>query len=130
MGRYYSGDVEGKFWFAVQPSNVHERFGAIELSPSFIEYQIENTPQILNELEKIESEMGPYLEALYQFFEEALTYNSDDVEYYLKMIGLNSNADIANKMIREYADWETGIELLDYFKKNENAGHIFISAEV
>lgn len=21
MGRYYSGDIEGKFWFAVQPSD-------------------------------------------------------------------------------------------------------------
>ena len=30
MGRYYSGDIEGKFWFAVQSSTSPERFGAVE----------------------------------------------------------------------------------------------------
>ena len=30
MGRYYNGDVNGKFMFAVQGSDAHERFGAIE----------------------------------------------------------------------------------------------------
>ena len=28
MGRYYWGDIEGKFMFAVQPSDAGERFGA------------------------------------------------------------------------------------------------------
>ena len=27
MGRYYSGDIEGKFWFAVQDSDDAEFFG-------------------------------------------------------------------------------------------------------
>jgi hypothetical protein len=27
MGRYYTGDIEGKFWFAVQPSNDPAFFG-------------------------------------------------------------------------------------------------------
>ena len=31
MGRYYNGDVNGKFMFAVQSSNAHERFGAEEM---------------------------------------------------------------------------------------------------
>ena len=30
MGRYYNGDVEGKFMFAIQGSDAHERFGAVE----------------------------------------------------------------------------------------------------
>ena len=29
MGRYYSGDIEGKFWFGIQPSNDAEQFGAV-----------------------------------------------------------------------------------------------------
>jgi hypothetical protein len=32
MGRYYNGDVEGKFWLGVQPSDAAERFGALERS--------------------------------------------------------------------------------------------------
>ncbi len=27
MGRYYNGDIEGKFWFAVQSSNDADFFG-------------------------------------------------------------------------------------------------------
>ena len=27
MGRYYNGDINGKFWFAVQNSNCADRFG-------------------------------------------------------------------------------------------------------
>ena len=38
MGRYYDGDIEGKFWFAVQSSNAPERFGAQEFEPSHINY--------------------------------------------------------------------------------------------
>ena len=30
MGRYYSGDIEGKFWFGVQSSTDGEFFGAEE----------------------------------------------------------------------------------------------------
>ena len=30
MGRYYSGDIEGKFMFAIQSSDAPERFGAVE----------------------------------------------------------------------------------------------------
>ena len=27
MGRYYSGDIEGKFWFAIQSSDDADYFG-------------------------------------------------------------------------------------------------------
>ena len=33
MGRYYNGDIEGKFWVAVQPSNAADQFG-VELHGS------------------------------------------------------------------------------------------------
>lgn len=38
MGRYYSGDIEGKFWFAVQSSNAADRFGVSGNEPNFIQY--------------------------------------------------------------------------------------------
>ena len=38
MGRYYSGDIEGKFWFTVQSSNAADRFGSIGYEPSYLEY--------------------------------------------------------------------------------------------
>lgn len=32
MGRYYSGDIEGKFWFGVQSSDDAKHFGGIEVN--------------------------------------------------------------------------------------------------
>ena len=48
MGRYYNGDVEGKFWFAIQSSNAPERFGAYE-NQGYINYSIdrESLPEII-----------------------------------------------------------------------------------
>ena len=36
MGRYYNGDIEGKFWVAVQPSDAAARFGGRNYEPSYI----------------------------------------------------------------------------------------------
>ena len=41
MGRYYSGDIEGKFMFAVQNSNAADRFGATGCYPNTIEYHFD-----------------------------------------------------------------------------------------
>ena len=38
MGRYYNGDIEGKFWFAVQSSDASERFGGTGYQPAYTEY--------------------------------------------------------------------------------------------
>ena len=40
MGRYYEGDIEGKFWFAVQSSDDGEHFGAEEQGSNYIEYYV------------------------------------------------------------------------------------------
>jgi len=40
MGRYYNGDIDGKFMFAVQSSDSGERFGAIEEDSGYINYVI------------------------------------------------------------------------------------------
>ena len=51
MGRYYNGDVEGKFWFAIQGSDAPERFGAYE-NQGHINYSIDrdSLPEIIEEI--------------------------------------------------------------------------------
>ena len=46
MGRYYSGDIEGKFWFAVQDSDDADFFGCEGRPPSVLEYDFEELLQI------------------------------------------------------------------------------------
>jgi len=38
MGRYYNGDIEGKFWFAVQASDDADFFGGQQGEPNYIQY--------------------------------------------------------------------------------------------
>ena len=54
MGRYYYGDIQGKFMFAVQPSNAGERFGAQEeeaMVPYFVNRKFYD--HIVEELEML-----------------------------------------------------------------------------
>ena len=41
MGRYYNGDIEGKFWFAVQSSTDASFFGADPYEPNYVNYYFE-----------------------------------------------------------------------------------------
>ena len=55
MGRYYSGDIEGKFMFGVQSSNAPTRFYATECDPGHIEYNVsfDDYDKVKKELDSI-----------------------------------------------------------------------------
>jgi len=57
MGRYYDGDIEGKFWFGVQPSNDGEFFGCVEQEPTDINYYTEVKKNLINFLKKTKDTM-------------------------------------------------------------------------
>ena len=60
MGRYYSGDIEGKFWFALQPSDAPSRFGGEETEPSYINYHFneDHLEEVEEEIQNIEESLG------------------------------------------------------------------------
>lgn len=41
MGRYYSGDIEGKCWFGIQDSDAADRFGVTGTTPEYLEYHFQ-----------------------------------------------------------------------------------------
>lgn len=104
MGRYYYGDIEGKFWFAVQSSEAPSRFGGtIELSYSFNE---EDIPQVKETLSNIEKDINvPLLDEL---FEEKGGYSEAELEVY----GLTADD------VKEYADYILGKQILEYLEEN------------
>lgn len=77
MGRYYTGDIEGKFWFGTQPSDDAEQFGAVESTVTY--YSVEEMEdndrkcevrltEIFGELGlAVDLEMNP--EAVYELYE-------------------------------------------------------------
>lgn len=107
MGRYYNGDIEGKFWFGVQPSNASERFGGRVYEPSYIEYYFDDKdlPKLKEELDAIEQ--SDSFENTKEFFENRSVYG--DVEA--------KEHNVSDEDIREYADYQLGVKIRDCIKE-------------
>ena len=58
MGRYYSGDIEGKFWFAVQSSDDAAQFGALEGESCYIPYYVDDLQTCKKRLVELFEEIG------------------------------------------------------------------------
>lgn len=109
MGRYYSGDIEGKFWFGVQSSTAADRFGVTHNEPSYVEYYFseEDLEGVEEEIERITENLGEKLIAIENFFEENIGYTDED----LLKIGINRFD------LNEYADLCLGIKIRDCIKE-------------
>ncbi len=119
MGRYYSGDIEGKFWFGLQPSNAASRFGGQEFEPQYIEYYFneDDLAKVNEEIEEIITTLGDKKKIIDDFFEKNQAYNDKDLE----AIG------ITQYILSEYADLELGIQIRD---KIEASGQCCFQAEL
>jgi hypothetical protein len=114
MGRYYSGDIEGKFWFAVQSSDAADRFGVMGSEPNYITYYFEeeHLPDVEAELEKIVKGLGENFEKIKNFFDNATSYNDVMVA---NALGINDEKTITH-MISEYADYTLGVKIRDQLR--------------
>lgn len=127
MGRYYYGDIEGKFWFAVQSSDAPLRFGAIEEEPRFITYYLDNLEEVEEELSTIQKDMQGNIERLDDFFAQTNGYNDDMIiDWYLKKYDETITEARVRQMLIEYADYELGQKIVDCIKEN---GSCSIEAE-
>ena len=107
MGRYYHGDIEGKFWFAVQSSDAASRFGGVELEPSYISYYFDedHLQEIESEINKIENSID--VKKIDDFFEGKDSYNDEAL----------SEAGITRKELEDYADLGLGRKILNCVKE-------------
>lgn len=100
MGRYYSGDIEGKFWFAVQNSDDAIHFGGTydyideegevvdddnenEAVEMYFHFGKEDENTIKEGIEECVEKLGKYLDALDKFFEERDSYNDEMLSKHL-----------------------------------------------
>ena len=110
MGRYYSGDIEGKFWFAVQSSVAADRFGVSHNEPNYVEYyyEEEDLEGVEEEIKNIEESLGDKLQVIDKFFDEHDSYN--DV--------MLTDAGITKEQLSDYADLGLGRKIRDCIKEN------------
>ena len=108
MGRYYVGDIEGKFWFGLQPSNAASRFGGEEREPQYIEYYFDedHLEEIDQEIERIITILGDKKKIIDDFFENRMSYQDKDLE----AIGITED------ILLDYADLDLGIKIRDCVK--------------
>jgi hypothetical protein len=113
MGRYYSGDINGKFLFAVQSSNAADRFGSMGYEPNYLEYSFsreDHFDKVKNELDSIRTTIGEEnIKLLDDFFEQNNFYNNTTMKEF------NDNLpDIWDKHKSDYADYRLGLQIYNY----------------
>tara|TARA_R100000951_G_scaffold16169_2_gene12732 strand:+ start:102 stop:455 length:354 start_codon:yes stop_codon:yes gene_type:complete len=108
MGRYYNGDIEGKFWVAVQSSNAADQFGADGTAPDYLDYSFdeEDIPAVKYGIKKIEDRLD--YEKVHGFFDKVGSYSQDDLEKF----------NITRAEVRDYADLVLGKKILKCLEDN------------
>ena len=121
MGRYYNGDIEGKFWFGLQSSTAPERFCAEEQHWQVINYYIDrdDLPKIKEEIEKIESD--PEVKKIIDLYknDENFGFSDENIEKHA----------ITKKAMEDYADLLLGKQIYDYFDSDPERHGCEITAE-
>ena len=117
MGRYYNGDIEGKFWFAIQSSDDADFFGVQGCPPNnYLQYNFDedNLSDVKKGLDECLEELGKNKKILDDFFEEKNSYNDAML---VKPLGLN-NEDEVKPILKWYARYELGKQIYDCIEEN------------
>ena len=118
MGRYYSGDIEGKMWFAVQESNDADNFGVIGEPSNDLYYYFnkDNIRGINKELAKCREAIGTdSLEIMDRYFKKHRTESHQALDDLVIKIG-----DTEYKKLKEYyARIELGEQILACIRDND-----------
>lgn len=135
MGRYYFGDIEGKFWFGVQDSDdatffgvepypiIHESESELESSdkdsdssdsePEYDEiaydFEKEHIELVKKGIEKCKEEIKEYKEKLDTFFDDRNSYNPDELS---KSLGPDFEKDKLGTILEWYARLLLGEKIL------------------
>ena len=110
MGRYYNGDIEGKFWFALQSSEAPSRFGRDYYEPNYVEYYFdkESLKDIRKEIQRIKRTLGEYKKMFDEFFDNNNGYNEEMLEKFFKKKKMDTSKKQITEMLSEYADLGLG----------------------
>jgi len=117
MGRYYDGDVEGKWWFGVQSSDTPERFGGYE---THIDYTICNDDTFKSGIKLIKEDLGDKLEWLQQFFDENNGYNDAMLMEFMMKKNPRYDKSELSQDLENFADYEFAMQVKEHFDDTGN----------
>lgn len=116
MGRFYSGDISGKFWFAVQSSRAPERFGATEIDENVIHYICEDLTLVEDGIKECIDVLGENKEKFDKFFEKNASYNDEMLLEWFGLEDTEQNRLYIKQMLSDYADLGLGCKMRDEMK--------------
>lgn len=120
MGRYYSGDIEGKFWFGVQSSDDADFFG-VEGQASYISYYFDedNLADVEEGIQRCLDALAENKDILDSFFNENNGYNDAMIIEYFKT---KHDKTIVEKDIKQMLVWYArlglGQQIFNCIKEN------------
>ena len=111
MGRYYNGDISGKFWFALQSSDAADRFGSVGEKPQYLEYYFDEgqLEEITKEVNNIKRNLGSFLKFFDAFFKKENGYTREMMEEAAIEAGLDEK--LVMEKLSDYADYGLGVEI-------------------
>ena len=108
MGRYYSGDIKGKFWFAVQSSNDADYFG-VEGTSDYLSYYFDkknNYQDVVEGLDECVKHLGKnQFDKIHKAFSEGGSLYQGYSDKALAEEGIN------NYELEWYARWRLGNQI-------------------
>jgi len=124
MGRYYNGDIKGKFWFGIQSSDDADFFGVYGEQPERLEYCFyeENKEEIKEGIKKCKEALGKNKDKLDKLFKKNIGYNDKQ---------LSKETNIPIKELRQVLEWYARLELGEQILSCvENTGGCNFEAEL
>ena len=130
MGRHYDGDIEGKFWFAVQSSDDGEYFGAIDITEEntdsdyhdgFVDYVIyfSDIDRVKAGIDLCKRQLRGNYSILNEFFLSNKGYNDEMIiKHYQKTRGIHINEGFLREQLTIFARLDFGTQILLYFNEN------------
>ena len=111
MGRFYHGDINGKFWFAIQDRDDADFFGSKGEPPNTLEYYFdeeEHKESIISGIEFCVLQLGDFKEKIDAYFEEHNGYKPLELAEHLKV-----SEERLTELLMWYARLQLGNEILD-----------------
>ena len=115
MGRFYTGDINGRLQIALQPTRFIDCFGVEGEDPSELYYYYEekHLPKIKAVVEEAEKELGANKEKLETFFKDHDMYKDEQL---VKFLGLDKGK--TKSMLKLYERCLIGTKIIKCIEEN------------
>lgn len=134
MGRFYSGDIEGKFWFGIQSSgdasyfgvnfeeDINEETGKIDEGMINYSFKKKDISKVKEGIKDCEKSLGKYKKKIDLFFKNKYSYTDNELSIFLKKTEKE-----AKELLEFYARLELGNKILKCLNEK---GRCYFSCEV